>query len=190
MAIANGSNNPNIQFDYKGWQQTRTTEALRTTVTVQSTKEKLTGVIGTGNYIVGHSYMGNQGMYGTDLGVLQSVKIQQADGPFWNLVLQYNNPLSTSITTPTSTINEEPTENSLVVKMQSMPLETHPNYIYRWNHALLGCCLTSSQISTITGVAVSAKLSAAEALINNDLYRGRLKWIKSPDEIPTEKETV
>lgn len=189
MSISNRTATPNIQLDYKGWEQTRTTEALRTTVIVQSTQERLTGVIGTGDFIVGASYMGNQ-TYGKDLGILQTAKISQGDGPFWNLTLQYNNPLSTSITTPTSTISADPTENSLVVKMLSMPLETHPNYIYRWNHALLGCCLTNQEINTVTGIALTAKLSAAEALINSDDYRGRLRWIKSPDQIPTEKETV
>lgn len=193
MAIANRTNNPNIQLEYKGWQQTRTTEALRTTVILQSTKEKLTGVIGTGSYIVGASYMGNQGMYGSDLGVLQTAKISQDDGPFWNLTLQYNNPLTTSITTPTSTISADPTENSLTVKMLSMPIETHQNYIYRWNHALMACCMTTQEINAVTGIALTATLSTAEALINSDTYstyRGRLKWIKSPDQIPTEQETV
>lgn len=191
MSIGNKTypNNPNIQLQFKGWQQSRTTEALRTTVTVQSTKEKLTGAVGTGNYIVGASYMGQQ-TYGKDLGVLEEIKISQDSGPFWNMTLSYNNPLSTSITTPTSTISADPTQNSLAVVMLSMPIETHPNYIYRWNHALMGCCLSASEISTITGIALTAKLSAAEALINDESYKGRLKWIKSPDQIPTEKETV
>ena len=170
----------NPQLEYKGWEQSRTTEALRTTVTLAQTKEVLTALVGTPNYTVGAWY-GQGYIWGDFLGTLEEAKIQPGDGPFWNLQLSYNNPLSTSITTPTSTISADPTENSLVVKMLSMPLETHPNYIYRWNHALLGCCLTNEEIQTVTGIALTAKLSAAEALINSDDYRGRLRWIKSPD---------
>ena len=179
----------NPQLEYKGWEQSRTTEALRTTVTLAQTKEVLTALVGTPNYTVGAWY-GQGYIWGDFLGTLEEAKIQPGDGPFWNLQLSYNNPLSTSITTPTSTISADPTENSLVVKMLSMPLETHPNYIYSWNHALSGCCLTNEEIQTVTGIALTAKLSAAEALINSDDYRGRLRWIKSPDQIPTEKETV
>ena len=192
------------QLEYKGWQQTRTTDAIRTTITVAQKQEVLTALVfGTYPWSQGQSqflnpdcyrvgaWFGNDYVFGPNLGTLEEAKIMPADGPFWNLQLSYNKSLSTYIENPTSsTTSGEPTENSLTVKMLSMPIETHSGYVYRWNHALMGCCIQSTESAAIIQAASGANLNQAEALINSDQYRGRLKWIKSPDQIPTEKETV
>ena len=36
MSIGNGTSNPNIELDYKGFQQTRTDQSLNTTITLEA----------------------------------------------------------------------------------------------------------------------------------------------------------
>ena len=112
MSIGNGTSNPNVEMEYKGFTQTRTDDTLNTQITYQSTKEKLQSVMTT-TYKVGT----NDATYGR----IDRLNLTQDAGPFWNLVVEYNQPLSAGIIITTGNDNKA-TQNSLTVRMLSLPI--------------------------------------------------------------------
>ena len=68
---------PSAEIAYKGFVQTRTAENLQTTITYQSTEEKLHAMVGaTSGWEITKPY----GDYGT----LDKITIKQEAGPFWH----------------------------------------------------------------------------------------------------------
>ena len=181
MSIGNGTNNPNIQSDYRGFTQTRNDNTLNTQITYQSTKEKLQSAM-TSTYKVGT----NDANYGR----IDSLKLNQANGPFWQLVVEYNQPLSAGVIITTGTNDKKATQNSLTVRMVSMPIESHPNYKYIWNHSLASC-YGSNQIDF-------AEISGLNAQQAQDFLSGHIdedgichvKWIQNDSQLPAEPMEV
>lgn len=175
MSIGNGTNNPNVEMEYKGFTQTRTDDTLNTQITYQSTKEKLQSVM-TSTYKVGTN--------DTTYGRIDRLNLTQDAGPFWNLVVEYNQPLSAGIIITTGNDNKA-TQNSLTVRMLSLPIQSHPNYKYIWNHSLASN-YGSSQIaySEISG------LNAQQAADFAAAHSGRVRWISNDSQLPTEPLVV
>ena len=171
MSIGNGTSNPNIELKYKGFEQTRTDQSLNTQITFQSTQAKLMDAMSS-TYKVGD----NDQHYGR----IDSLKLTQDAGPFWNLVVEYNQPLSSGLII-SSGDSTEPTQNSLTIRMMSVPIQSHPNYCYIWNHSL-----ASNYGSNQIDFAEISGLNAQEAVDFAATHSGRVKWIKSDSELPTE----
>lgn len=171
MSIGNGTSNPNVELKYKGFEQSRNDDTLNTQITFQSTQDKLQSVM-TSTYKVGTQ--------DANYGRIDSLKLTQDSGPFWNLVVEYNQPLSAGIIITTGNDNKA-TQNSLTVRMLSLPIQSHPNYKYIWNHSLASN-YGSSQIeySQISG------LNAQQAADFAAAHSGRVRWISNDSQLPTE----
>lgn len=175
MSIGNGTSNPNVELKYKGFEQNRTDQSLNTQITFQSTQQKLQDVMST-TYKVGTQ----DATYGR----IDSLKLTQDAGPFWNLIVTYNQPLSAGVIITTGN-DDKATQNSLTVRMLSLPIESHPNYKYIWNHSLASN-YGSSQIaySEISG------LNAQQAADFAAAHSGRVRWISNDSQLPTEPLVV
>ena len=79
-----------IQIKEQGFTQTCTSESLQTTITYQSREPVLTGKIWTPSHTNGEWKCGQNYTFGR----LDSINLQQGDGPFWNATLTYTQPLS------------------------------------------------------------------------------------------------
>lgn len=176
MSIGNGTNNPNIELEYKGFQQTRTDQSLNTTITFQSTKEKLQNAMST-TYKVGTN--------DTNYGRIDRLNLTQQAGPFWNLTVSYNQPLSGGLIISTGN-DDKPTQNSLTVRMMSVPIESHSGYCYIWNHSL-ATCYANNQIdfSQISGL----NAQQAQDFVNQHIDANGVswvKWIQSDSQLPSQ----
>ena len=171
MSIGNGTSNPNVELKYKGFEQNRNDDTLNTQITFQSTQDKLQSVM-TSTYKVGTQ--------DANYGRIDSLRLTQDAGPFWNLVVEYNQPLSAGVIITTGNDNKA-TQNSLTVRMLSLPIQSHPNYKYIWNHSLASN-YGSSQIaySQISG------LNAQQAADFAAAHSGRVRWISNDSQLPTE----
>ena len=166
-----------IVIDYQGFEQTKDQNNLNTRVTYQSTKEAIQWYCNTTN-----NPKWKIGTVDPTWGRLDSINSQPGDGPFWKAILSYNQPLSAGIIITTGSDDQKkPTQNSLTVRMMSMPLESHPNYCYIWNHSL-ATCYGSHQIdyADVSG----ADIISAQAFVAAN--SGKVKWIQNDSELPTE----
>ena len=177
MSIGNGTSDPNIVSDYKGFTQTRTDQSLNTQITYQSTKEKLQSAM-TSTFKVGY----NDPTYGR----IDKLNLTQQGGPFWNLVVEYNQPLSSGIIITTGNNDDKKaTQNSLTVRMLSLAIQSHPNYKYIWNHSL-ATCYPSHQIdyADISGL----NCQEAQDFLSGHTSGGfcYVKWIQNDSELPSQ----
>lgn len=169
----------------QGFSQNCTSDSIQTTITWQSREPVLTGKIWTpqhnGEWKCGQNYT---------YGRLDSINLQQADGPFWNATLTYTQPLSTNIIVTTdSNDNKDATSNYLNIRMLSLPLEKNPNYVYTWNHMLIGLS-GYSQTETIWQ-QVSGTLSSISRNEAINLYNEHsdcIRWIRDISQLPTEPQ--
>lgn len=182
MAGTRSCNGKTDSIKYQGFNQTYTTDSVQTTITYQSNRETLEKNIQatTGTYIPGKWRCGQYYQYGR----LDNIHLHTDQGPFWNVDLQFNQPLSSGVYVRFED-NKEPTQNSLTVRMMSMPIESHPNYKYAWNHCLArkGDAYfpgTISNWSDVSGMAPSTAIDLA-----ND-SSGYLKWLDDVSQLPTE----
>ena len=193
------------EIKYQGFQQNYTTESLQTIITYQSGREALENNIQatTGTYIQGKWRCGQQ----YDYGRLDSINLQQDQGPFWNATLTFSQPLSSGIIITTGGGDDKKaTQNSLTVRMLSRQIEQHPNYRYYWNHILIRKSNFTSvsvggytyDISTPAGVvnlyaamnnaSKEDSITMAQDVVNNS--SGAVKWIEDASQLPTETQTV
>ena len=186
MSNGRSCNGRTDSIKYQGFTQTYTTESLQTTITYQSTREALEGNIQatTGAYIPGKWRCGQYYEYGR----LDSIHLHDDQGPFWNVDLQFNQPLSSGVTVNFAD-NKQATQNSLTVRMMSMPIESHPNYRYIWNHILArkgsyqDGQIDVESIADVSGLTVEG----AKDLINRS--QGNLMWLDEPSQLPTQTWT-
>lgn len=171
-----GGPNGGVTLEYQGFQQTRDQSNLNTQVTYQSTRDVIESTI-TGNA------MWKIGTYDDAWGRLDSINSQPGDGPFWKAVLNYNMPLSAGIIITTPDGHKEPTQNSLTVRMMSMPIESHPNYCYIWNHSLAADTGYSSSVPEFSEIS---GMNAEQAQILVGSSSGRMRWIQSDSQLPTD----
>ena len=190
MSNGRSCNGRTDSIKYQGFTQTYTTESLQTTITYQSNRETLERNIQatTGAYIPGKWRCGQYYEYGR----LDSIHLHDDQGPFWNVDLQFNQPLSSGVTVNFAD-NKQATQNSLTVRMMSMPIESHPNYRYIWNHILIakGDNHTTLSYTLSDGTQVSSQDDVKELdkdqaadLIN--VASGVLQWIEDISQLPTE----
>lgn len=165
---------PSAEIAYKGFVQTRTNESLQTTITYQSTEEKLHAMVGaTSGWEINKSY----GDYGT----LDKITIKQEAGPFWHADLQYNKPLKNGITINIGDANK-PTESQLTVTMLEQSIKTNKNYTLIWDNYL-------AAKDGATNVPTEAQLTGltkaqAIALVDNN---PDLMWLEDKSQLPEEK---
>lgn len=130
-----GGNSPSgdVKLQYLGFQQSRNLYNLVTNQTYQGTKERLQHQRDT---------VWINGTWDTNLGRLQNVDIKQQAGPFYTATVTWTKPISPQITVNMD--SDQPQETNLEVSMISKPIETHPNYDFRWNHALIATTSAST----------------------------------------------
>lgn len=168
MAIASTTS---AVLTYKGFVQTRTAENLQTTVTYQSTEEKLINCITGGTWSIG---MSSSLGYGN----LDKITMKQEEGPFWHADLQWNRPLSAGIIITTGDSNK-PTESSLTVTMIEMSLKTLPNYAAIWTDYLAE---RSDNTTTPTLADVQALTGDLSIQLTNN--NKKLKWLRDKTQLP------
>ena len=179
-----------IQVKEQGFSQSCTAESLQTTITYESRKPVLTGRVWTPSNPNGAWKCGsNDANYGR----LDSINIQQGDGPFFTATLTYTQPLSSQIIINIGDDNTEATMNSLTVKMLSLPLEKNKNYAYTWNHMLIGLSgygPTDALWHDISGILSGISRQTAIDYYNNN--SDCMRWINDISQLPTdpEKRTV
>lgn len=172
-----GGSNGGVVLEYQGFTQTRDQNNLNTQVTYQSTREIIESTI-TGNA------KWKIGTVDDAWGRLDSINSQPGDGPFWKAVLNYNQPLSSGVIITIPGDDKKPTQNSLTVRMMSMPIESHPHYKYCWNHSLATCQPNPYQLADISGFdAQQAQEFCAEHTSGGFCF---MKWIQNDAELPTE----
>ena len=174
--IGGGQNH--IVIEYQGFTQTKDQNNLNTQVTYQSTKSGI-------EHAMSAISQWTIGTVDKDWGRLDSINSQPGDGPFWKAVLNYNQPLSAGIIITTGN-DDKPTQNSLLVRMMSMPIQSHPNYKYCWNHSL-ATCYGSNQVD----FADISGLNAQEAqnwLSTHTDETGFCwaRWIQNDSELPSQ----
>lgn len=175
--IGGGSNR--IVIKYQGFTQTKTTDNLNTQVTYQSTKEGI-------EHFLSSETKWKIGTVDDDWGRLDSINSQPGDGPFWNAILTYNKPLQGIYTTTGGSDDNKPQQNSLTVRIVSMPIQSHKNYKKIWNNYLIGRgdLQDPPTLETVSGL----NLDGATALIN--AHPGQLRWVKSDSDLPTQPEMI
>ncbi len=182
--------NGDPKLKYQGFQQNYTSEAIQTTITYQSNREALeNNIVSTTGIVVGDKWKcGNQYTYGR----LDSINLQDSEGPFWNATLTFSQPLSSGLIVNMGGDNKNATNNSLVVRMISMPIESHPNYSYIWNHILarLGAYEDGDyDIQAYGGENGLSGLTVEQAKVLVNRSEGKLKWLNDASELPTEAVT-
>ena len=175
----------NIALEYQGFEQTKDQNNLNTQVTYQSTKDVIDWYCNTTNnpkWIIG--------TVDDTWGRLDSINSRPGDGPFWKAILSYNKPLSAGIIITTPGDDEKPTQNSLTVRMMSMPIESHPNYKYCWNHSL-ATCYGSDQIdpADISGLNAQQAHEFLEQHVDENGFCWA-RWIQSDSQLPTDPVMV
>lgn len=167
---------PSAELTYKGFVQTRTAQNLQTTITYQSTEQKLNAMItGAGHETSGWN-IGMSGVYGN----LDKITMKQQEGPFWHADLQWNRPLSAGviITTGNST---KPTESNLTVTMIEMSLQTLPNYADIWTKYLAE--RSDNEVSvTLDGLLALTGAARTTSDPTNDCLT--LKWLNDKSDLP------
>lgn len=171
----------------QGFSQSCTSESLQTTITYESRKPVLTGMVWTKSNTTAPWKCGANYTYGR----LDSINIQPGDGPFFTATLTYTQPLSSQIIININDDNTEATMNSLNVKMLSLPLENNKNYAYTWNHMLIGLSgysKTDELWQTISGTLSGISRQAAINLYNqNSQY---IRWINDISQLPTQPQQI
>lgn len=183
MANTRSCNGRTDSIKYQGFNQTYTTDSVQTTITYQSNRETLENNIQatSGAYISGKWRCGQYYQYGR----LDNIHLHTDQGPFWNVDLQFNQPLSSGVLVNFAD-NKQPTQNSLTIRMMSMPIESHPNYKYLWNHILArkGAYQDGSIDIEDPEIVGELTVDGAKDLINTS--SGNLMWIEDPSQLPTE----
>lgn len=165
---------PSAEIAYKGFVQTRTAENLQTTITYQSTEEKLHAMVGaTSGWEITKSY----GDYGT----LDKITIKQEAGPFWHADLQYNRPLKSGITI-SSGEDKKPTESQLTVVMLELSIKTHKNYTLIWDNYFIAK-ETAQGTPTLETVEGWTKAEAEQYVATNTDFQ----FIEDKSQLPEEK---
>ena len=199
MSIGTGTSNVNIELKYQGFNQSYTTDNIQTNITLQSTKEKLLdNIVVSGSTVPAGKWQCGQV---TTYGRLDNINLSQAEGPFWNATLTYNQPLTNGITIGSGN-DKKATQNSLTVRMLSRQIEQHPNYRYYWNHILIRKSNVTTvtvggnnyNISTPAGVVnlyaamnnadKETSITMAQDVVNNS--DGGVKWIEDASQLPTD----
>ena len=181
-------NHPMI--NYQGFNQTYTTDSIQTTITYKSNKDALTGNILTTSGVPSGSDAGKWkcGYYYDDYGRLDNINFQQADGPFYTATLTYTKTLSAGVIITTGV--DKPTQNSLTVRMLSMPIETHPNYKYIWNHCIARRGSYEDGTYDIDSYQSMSGVTIDQAKEIQNRSSGYLKWLDDPSQLPTETYNV
>lgn len=120
------------------------------------------------------------------LGQFTSSRISQEAGPLWLLELSY---VVTYDDNGSIANNEEevsgPNTQTLQAHTMSMPLETAPGYLTRWNHFLVGRYWVDSQGTTHNYTnTVPAWWATATDTYMSPADSGHYMWVKSLDSVP------
>lgn len=186
MAKHIGGGSKNITLEYKGFTQTKSTNNFTTVETYNGTESTLKSGINSGDKPDETSGNGKwkPGYIHSSYGRLDNITIKQTDGPFWQATVTYNN--STIYSGGGGGEDQRATSASLDIVMKSMPLETHPQYKYIWNHILIRKGEYEDGSIDIDSLAAISGLNIAQAkdLVNRS--SGFLRWIKTDSQIPTE----
>ena len=111
-------------------------------------------------------------------------ELKQQDSVFWNLYVNYSNQNPYAITVNMGTA-EHSTTYTCVTVMKSMPLQTHQNYKYIWNHILI--YLDTDNFSPSDALTADINTYTATTYIDPiNRSNGHLKWIKEANQMPTE----
>lgn len=170
-SIGGGSSpSGDVKFTYLGFTQTKNSQSLITKITYQGTKQKLINERD-------HNSNWAIGTWNNDYGRLQTIDIEQDQGPFWHATLNFNRALNNGITI---SYGDEgaPQQSNLDISMMSMPLQKARLYDYRWNHALIAT--TSSATATTPGDQHNAPVGFTQ--LNNLLaslgqqYAYNMRW--------------
>lgn len=165
---------PSAELTYKGFVQTRTAQNLQTTITYQSTEQKLNSMI-TGD----NETKWTIGMSG-DFGHLDKITMKQEEGPFWHADLQWNRPLSAGVIITTGN-SKKPTESQLTVSMIEMSLETLPNYATIWTKYLAQRSDNEVSVTKAQLLALSGSARVDSDPTNNCTT---LKWLNDKSDLP------
>lgn len=170
----------------QGFSQNCTADSIQTTITYQSREPVLTGKIWTPQ----HDGEWKCGQNDVNYGRLDSINLQQADGPFWNATLTYTQPLSTNIIVTTdNNDNKNATTNSLNIRMLSLPLEKNPNYVYTWNHILIGLSGYAPTTAAVQNIELSS-ISRENAINLYNEHSNCIRWIRDVSQLPTQPQKI
>ena len=111
-------------------------------------------------------------------GTLDSVRIYQDAGNIWNVERRYKQDRDGNFTTKPNVVYGQKSAQ-LHGSMLSMPLETHKNYLARWNHYLVGAPGTT---------AVPSWWENAKDTVLDHTQSQKYAWIRSMGETPVDKQ--
>lgn len=185
-----------LQVKYKSREYDKSTDSTKTVVTYQGSRELCE------EYMSSHS----PGSVDPELGSLDSMKMTQDEGPFWNVTVTWliDRQGGTSHASHTGT---GPETSTLSMNMLGLPLETRPNYARIWNYNLYSTVKYSKANSTQKGIGGWIKQYAVgfnqdgspkEAIEQENIYTPNLEgepdyytthiffcWAKSYADCPT-----
>lgn len=114
----------------------------------------------------------------SSLGTLQSITLNQDEGPFWTCELQWSTEKDSNGNDIGDGTLSESKMSTLSIRMMSMPLESHPKYRTNWNYILIG----------LQGVSVPSWWSTET---DGDVSDPRFyKWVRDISEIPTQPDST
>lgn len=190
------------QVKYQGLTRELSNGQATTTVIYQGSKENLERAqreefaIGTVN---------------PEYGSITKTSLTCAEGPFWNLQIQYSITTSdadfSSSGSSASGSSNGPTHSSLSVAMLSMPIEANPNYKCRWSRNLFICCTNPANLDTAkargaevwAGAGITPSRTINDMIANtayewngveSRLWTGVLFWASSVSELPVLPQTI
>lgn len=160
--MSNNSCLNNIQVKYCGLTKNATTKDSKTTVIYQGKKSDCEAFYNS------HAF----GDVDENYGSIESIRLYQEEGPFWNVEVTYSITTSVNVSYSSGT-KYGPTDSTLNCRMMTMPLEKRPNYKAKWNHYLFS---KYGYLPDFWDTATNTKLSINE--------RQEFKWGSSASECP------
>lgn len=182
-----------LQVKYKTREVDKGTDETRTTIVWQ----------GSRHLCEQYMFFHKPGEINSTYGTLDSVKMTQDDGPFWNVTTVWK--IDTSKEEPTAANNQfGPKYSTLSMNVMSMPLEAHKLYKMKWNYNFYATRKYSEMNATYQTAATNITANAGKYgqvindYVTNTIYQysyAAMKnatadtvffcWGKSPSDCPS-----
>lgn len=156
---------------YQQFQREQTASGVKTTIVLQGTYDACKKAMeGNGDGIepefgINHSH--------PTYGNLEQMRLSQDEGPIWNLELTYTTEINWLGISTSKGSSYGKTSSELNSRVQSMPLESHPDYHMNWNMNLYS---TKADILSRGEIAANIRIAWANSgKANGDLLED-LEW--------------
>ncbi len=158
-----------LTLKYQGQEASRTKNESSFKETYQGTEAEIDSYISSSLSGISTFYTGK--------GYLTSWRKFNAEGPHWNVEVEYTTSYDNSFNNTDQQVYGQKSAQ-LTVRNIQMPLEAHKDYLTKWNYYLIG----------LGNATLPAWASTAKSIILTPAQRKMYQWVKGIGDIPTEPD--